>query len=136
MQPMFIRIPPEQAAPIHHHSHDNRQVHIDGRQVHINQPTLTPELMQQIQYLRDDDRHFTVEALPAAANEKIQGFETEAHLNINTLTSNMRLAEEHANNSFRQHDAAWREEASNTVHMARSEIEASRYRAEVEERET
>ena len=57
------------------------------------------------------------------------------HLNINTLTSNMRLAEERANNAFRQHDAAWREEASNTVHMARSEIEASRYKAEVEERE-
>ena len=27
------------------------------------------------------------------------------------------------------------EEASNTVHMARSEIEASRYKAEIEEKE-
>ena len=135
MQPMFIRSPPEQAAPIHHHSHDNRQVHIDVRQVHINQPTLKPELIHQIQYHRDEDRQFTVEALSAAANEKLQGLETEAQLNINTLTSNMRLAEERANNAFRQHDAAWREEASNTVHMARSEIEASRYKAEIEEKE-
>ena len=47
----------------------------------------------------------------------------------------MRLAEERANNEFRQHSAAWREEASNTVNFARSEIEASRFRTEIEERE-
>ena len=115
---MFVRISPEQAAPIHHHAHDNRQVHIDSRQVHINKPTLTPELIQQFQHLREADRQFTIHALSTAANEAIQGIEAEAQLSVNTITNNMRLAEEHAHNFFRQHDAALREEASNTVHIA------------------
>ena len=76
-----------------------------------------------------------METLSAAANEKIQGIEAEAQLNVNMITNNMRLAEERAHNAFRQHDAVWRKEASNTVHIARSEIEASRHKAEAEERE-
>ena len=61
--------------------------------------------------------------------------EAEAQINMNSMANNMRLAEERANNEFRQHSAAWQAEASNTVNFARSEIEASRFRAEIEERE-
>ena len=50
------------------------------------------------------------------------------------MASNMRLAEERADHEFRQHSAAWQAEASNAVNVARSEIEVSRFQAQIEER--
>ena len=133
-QPMFVQFGSDKAAPVHHHAYDNRQVHIDGRQVHI-QPGLTPEIMLQLQHLRESDRRFAYEALSAAAQEKIQGVESEAQLNHNAIMNNMRLAEERAETRFWHHDATLREEASNTVNFAKSEINAAKQKAEAEERE-
>ena len=124
VQPRYVVLPSEQAPPIHHHSHDNRQVHIDSRQIHINHSTVTPELIRDFQSLRDADRQFTVNALSAAANERIHGIESEASQRVSTLVNNMRLAEEGADTMYRQTSLAWEQEASNTVNVARSEVGA------------
>ena len=75
-QPMFVNFGPDMATPTHHHhAYDQRSIHVDSRQVHIT-PGLSPEVVFQLQHLREADRMWAYEALSAAAREKSKVLKT------------------------------------------------------------